>query len=163
MKSNITIKFDYSKLKSTLYVGEFGAQLVRLNFTVNQIDTFIPLIDDKSIDFIVRFNDKKYFDIQVKTIRLTKERYFYELKKKWGNTISPNLLIAFVILQLEIEPIILLIPGTSWIIESKKNKIFSNRDYKDKKSLPEWGLTINTNNLVYLKDNYEISKTLETL
>ena len=72
MTNSISIKFDYSKLKSTLYVGEFGAQLVRLNFTVNQIDTFVPLIDDKAIDFIARLNDKKYFDIQVKTIRLTK-------------------------------------------------------------------------------------------
>ncbi len=163
MINKISIQFDYSTLKNTQYVGEFGAQLIRLNFTVNNIDTFVPLIDDKAIDFIARTKDQKYYDIQVKTIRLTKERYFYETKEKWGGEIRQNLLIAFVILIAEKEPILLLIPGNKWVEESLKNKIFGNRDYDGGKSLPEWGLTINLKNLEYLKENYEINKTLETL
>ena len=163
MINKITVQFDYSKLKTTQYVGEFGAQLVRLNFTINEIDTFVPLIDDKAIDFIARINENKYFDIQVKTLRLTKERYFYETKGKWGTQIRPNLLIAFVILQADKEPTILLIPGYKWKEESKKNKIFADRDYVDKKSNPEWGLTFNSKSLEYLTENYDINKILSTL
>lgn len=164
MTNKINIRFDYSKLKTTQYVGEFGAQLVRLNFTINEIDTFVPLIDDKAIDFIARISENKYFDIQVKTIRLTnKERYFYELKEKWGKNIRATLLIAFVILQTGKEPIILLVPGNKWEEESKKNKIFSDRDYVNKKSKPEWGLTINTKTIEYLIENYDINNILKTL
>lgn len=163
MGNKILIEFDYSKLRSNLYVGEFGAQLVRLNFIVNEIDTFIPLIDDKAIDFIARVNDGVYYDIQVKTIRLKKERYFYETKIKWGHTIRPNLLIAFVILQVKTSPTILLIPGSNWTDESVTNKIFANRDYERKKSLPEWGLTVNLKNLEYLVDKYDIDKILNDL
>lgn len=163
MGNKISIEFDYSKLKSRLYVGEFGAQLVRLNFTVNEIDTFIPLIDDKAIDFIARINERSYYDIQVKTIRLTKERYFYETKVKWGHTIRPNLLIAFVILQANKAPTILLIKGSNWTDESSNNKIFANRDYEGKKSLPEWGLTINVKNLEYLAGKYDIDMVLTDL
>ena len=163
MENKITIKFDYKNLKNTQSVGEFGEQLIRLNFTINNIDTFIPLIDDKAIDFIARTQNSKYFDIQVKTIRLTKERYFYEVKEKWGEKIRQNLLIAFVILIAEQEPILLLIPGENWEEESRNNKIFANRDYEGKKSKAEYGLTINENNLSYLSEKYEINKTLKTL
>lgn len=164
MGNKLTINFDYSKLKTTQYVGEFGAQLVRLNFTLNEIDTFVPLIDDKAIDFIARVNETKYYDVQVKTIRLTtKDRYFYETKEKWGTEIRPNLLIAFVVLQANTDPTLLLIPGNKWKSESMKNKIFCDRNYDGKKSLPEWGLTISKKNLEYLSANYEIDDILETL
>ena len=163
MQNKITIQFDYGLLKNTQYVGEFGAQLVRLNFTVNSIDTFVPLIDDKAIDFIARVDYKHYFDIQVKTIRLTKDRYFYETKEKWGEIIRPNLLVAFVILIAEKEPVLLLIPGEKWREESLTNKIFSDRNYLEKKSKPEWGLMLNIKNIEYLKQKYEINKTLELI
>jgi hypothetical protein len=163
MENKIIIQFDYKTLKNTQYVGEFGEQLIRLNFTINNIDTFIPLIDDKAIDFIARTENSKYFDIQVKTIRWTKERYFYEVKEKWGELIRPNLLIAFVILISEKEPILILIPGENWVEESRNNKIFANRDYEGKKSKAEWGLTINEKNISYLREKYEINKILKTL
>lgn len=164
MGNKLTVNFDYSKLRTTQYVGEFGAQLVRLNFTLNEIDTFVPLIDDKAIDFIARVNERTYYDVQVKTIRLTtKDRYFYEAKEKWGTEIRPNLLIAFVILQANTDPTLLLIPGNKWKEESLKNKIFSDRNYDGKKSKPEWGLTISKTNLLYLSEKYDIDNILESL
>lgn len=49
----------------------------------------MPLIDDKAIDFIARVNGRTYYDVQVKTIRLTtKDRYFYETKEKWGQKLE---------------------------------------------------------------------------
>lgn len=59
-----------------------------------------------------------------------------------GAEIRENLLIAFVILQSNINPTLLLIPGNKWKAESLKNKIFCDRNYDGKKSKPEWGLTI---------------------
>ena len=163
MENSISIRFDYSKLKNTQYVGEFGEQLIRLNFIANSIDTFIPLIDDSAIDFIAKITKEHYFDVQVKTVRLTKSRYFYETKEKWGEDIRWNLLIAFVILQQNEDPLLLLIPGENWKNESLKNTIFSNRDYFGKKSNPEWGLQIDRTNLEYLRTNYELNKTLDEL
>lgn len=163
MENSISIRFDYSKLKNTQYVGEFGEQLVRLNFIANSIDTFIPIIDDSAIDFIAKVTKDHYFDVQVKTVRLTKSRYFYETKRKWGEEIRWNLLIAFVILQQNEDPLLLLIPGEKWNEESLKNTIFSNRDYSGKKSNPEWGLQIERKNLEYLRTNYELNKILDEL
>lgn len=54
---------------------------MRLKFTVNSIDTFVPFIDDKAINFIARVDCQNYFDIKVKTFRLTKDRYFYDQRK----------------------------------------------------------------------------------
>jgi hypothetical protein len=45
----------------------FGSELIRLQF-----DVFVPLIDKKGIDFIVRKNENaspKYFEVQVKSVR----------------------------------------------------------------------------------------------
>lgn len=82
MENKLIVNFDYSKLKTSLYVGEFWCTLVRLNFTLNEIDTFVPLIDDKAIDFISRVNGRTYYGVQ------EKDRYFYETKEKWGQKLE---------------------------------------------------------------------------
>jgi hypothetical protein len=159
---NINLNFDFSNL-TTLYVGQFGEQLVKLYFIVNGIDTYEPLIDDKGIDFVARVNDEKFYDIQVKTIRLKKEpSYIFFHKKSWGNKLRDNLLVAVVVLEAEKSPQLLLIPASAWQTATD-DKIFADRNYEGKKSPPEWGLTITLKKLPYLVEKYDIHKMLPNL
>lgn len=161
MANKINIEFDHSNL-SNLYVGQFGEQLVKLYFIVNGIDTYEPLIDDKGIDFVARVSDEKFYDVQVKTVRLKKECYIYITKETWNYKLRENLLVAFVVLEQDLSPTLLLIPSTAWQTDTT-TKILANRDYIGKKSKPEWGITINKKNLQHLIDNYEIDKTITNI
>lgn len=157
----IDVEFDFSSL-SNLYLGKFGEQFIKLYFILNGIDTYEPLIDDKGIDFVARVSDEKFYDIQVKTIRLKKEAYVYFTKEKWKNKLRKNLLVAFVILQESTTPTLLLIPSTAWETETE-SKIFSDRNYEGKKSKPEWGIIIKNKNISYLIEKYEMTKILPGL
>lgn len=158
---SINLDFDFSKL-TNLYLGKFGEQLVKLYFIVNGIDTYEPLIDDKGIDFVARVSDEKFYDIQVKTIRLKKESYIYFTKESWKNKLRDNFFVAFVVLEESKSPKLLLIPASAWKTAAENN-IFADRDYEGKKSAPEWGITISPKKLIYLMDNYEINKILPNL
>lgn len=161
MANSLTVKFDHAKL-TTLYVGQFGEQLIKLNFIVNQIDTFEPTIDDKGIDFVARVSDEKFYDVQVKTIRLKKRSYIYIPKSTWNNKLRENLLVAFVVLQDNLEPVLLLVPSVAWQ-HDLEGKIFTDYDYNGKKSKPEWGINLHAKSLDYLKTKYAIDQTLQTI
>jgi hypothetical protein len=156
--NSISINFDFSKL-SNLYLGKFGEQLIKLYFLVNGIDAYEPTIDDKGIDFIARIEADKYLEIQVKTIRLKKESYIYITKETWNFKLNSNKYVAFVVIDEDPAPIILLIPTSAWQTDLK-SKILSNRDYEGLKSKPEWGITFNKKNLMVLKEKYSIEKTM---
>lgn len=160
--NKLLVLFNYDNFKNKLYVGQFGAQLIKLNFIINSVDIYEPHIDDKGIDFIARVNDKNLFEVQVKTVRLKKDSYTFIPKHIWNNELRKNMYVAFVVLQQGISPTLLLIPAIAWKTDLT-NKIFSDRNYEGKKSKPEWGITLNPKNLLYLSDKYDFDKTLDKM
>ena len=55
-------------------------------------------LPDKGIDFIIRLDDDKHIDIQVKTVR-ENTNYVFVTKDTWRNKLRANLFLAIVLLE----------------------------------------------------------------
>jgi len=124
-----------------------------IEFILYGFDVYSPELDDKGIDFIVRKDDSSYFDIQVKAVR--DFNYIYFQKSKFQ--IRENLYAFILIYGKELKPSMYLIPSNIW---NKPNKLFVSRDYKGKKSVPEFGINLSEMNLPKL-DEFIFEKTIE--
>ncbi len=137
-------KYIWSELKHT-QIGKYAEYYVKMEFTKYGLDVYSSEIDDKGIDFIVKNNSNRYFDIQVKSIRMGKTNYVFIPKKLWKDELRANMLVALVIFEDGKEPQLFLIQAKVW---EKPNKLFVNREYGEgKKSKPEWGISITKDNL----------------
>lgn len=140
-----------------LRVGRFGEYFAKMAFVRAGYDVFVPEVDDRAIDMVLRVEGTpvRYFDIQVKTIRLTSRSYVF--MRKLHFTIAPNRLLALVILQDEHEPEVFVIPSSVW---DKPERPFSSRDFGGGlKSEPEYGLDIAAANFASL-DQYRFAGRL---
>jgi hypothetical protein len=72
-------------------------------FTRAGFDVFNAEVDDKGIDFVLRVDGDvpRYYDVQVKTVR-SRNTYVFVRKDKFR--LTPNLLLALVILDAGNEP-----------------------------------------------------------
>jgi hypothetical protein len=121
-----------------------------MEFTMHGFDVYTSEVDDHGIDFVIRTDDNKYYDIQVKSIR--GYSYIFFPKDKFEK--RDNLLAAVVIFIESEEPRFHLIPSTAWV---KHDKLFKDYDYDGKKSKPEWGLQISKATLELLEPyNFEL-------
>lgn len=133
-----------------LQVGHIGEYWVKLRLTLLGLDVYTTEVDDRGIDFVIRINDTKYVDIQVKTIR-EKTGYVYVDKdtKSWREPLRDNLYLALVILKNNSSPKMFIIPATEW---NNPNELLKNNNYKGStKSKPDWGINISKKNMEKLE------------
>jgi hypothetical protein len=139
-------------------IGKIGEYWMKLCLSLLDLDVYTPEVDNKGIDFIVRFNDKTYIDIQVKTIR-EKTTYVYMDKDNisW-KTLRDNLYLALVILKNNSIPSIYLINSTEW---NNPNNLLKDYNYSKKglKSKDDWGINISKKNMELLQ-KYELVKSV---
>lgn len=64
--------------------------------------------------------------------------------------------MALVLFEENENPRLFLIPSCSWLVD---NKLFRNREYKNLKSKPEWGLNISKSNIDLLSI-YNVEKAI---
>ena len=140
---------------SPLQIGKYSEYIAKMEFILYGFDVYSPELDDKGIDFIVRKDDSFYFDIQVKAVR--DFNYIYFQKSKFQ--IRENLYAFILIYRKELKPSMYLIPSNIW---NGPNKLFVSRDYKGKKSVPEFGINLSEKNLPKL-DEFNFEKTIEDL
>jgi hypothetical protein len=95
---------------------------------------------------------KKYFDIQVKSIR----NYSYVFMRKDVFKPRKNLLLALILFDDNKEPTLLLIPSLDW--PNKAHPFLVERNYEGKKSEPEWGVNITKSNAEEVKSSYNFNK-----
>ena len=138
---------------SPLQIGKYSEYLAKMEFILYGFDVYSPELEDKGIDSIVRKDDSSYFDIQVKAVR--DFNYIYFQKSKFQ--IRENLYAFILIYRKELKPSMYLIPSNIW---NKPNKLFVSRDYKGKKSDPEFGINLSEMNLPKL-DEFIFEKTIE--
>ena len=138
---------------SPLQIGKYSEYIAKMEFILYGFDVYSPELDDKGIDFIVRKDDSSYFDIQVKAVR--DFNYIYFQKSKFQ--IRENLYAFILIYRKGLKPSMYLIPSNIW---NKPNKLFVSRDYKGKKSVPEFGINLSEMNLPKL-DDFIFEKTIE--
>jgi len=149
--------FSYQHLNH-LQIGRIGEYWVKIWLTLSGLDTYYNDVDDKGIDFIVRLNNDKHIDIQVKTIR-EHTNYVFVTKEAWNNKLRDNLYLALVILKNYKSPEIYFIPSTAWLTP---NELLCDRNYEKEgqKSKPEWGINISKRNYPLIAQ-YDIPKFLE--
>lgn len=120
-----------------LQVGRYGEYVAKMALVRAGFDVFSPEVDDKGIDFVLRIDDDppRYHDVQVKTVRRTS----YVFMRKDEFRLTPNLLLALVILPEHREPEMYLIPSSAW---REARHPFVDRNYPDKASAPEYGIVL---------------------
>jgi len=136
-------RYAWSSLNH-LQVGRYAEYFVKMEFTMFGFDVYSSEVDDKGIDFVVRLDEKRYFDVQVKSCRGL--GYIFFPKDKFA--LRDNMLAAVVVLDEGEPPGLYLIPATTW---ANPEPPFSSRDYEGKKSKPEWGLDITRKHLPALE------------
>lgn len=148
---------DWSKL-TKLQLGRYAEYFVKMEFTLHGFDVYSAEVDDKGIDFVVRKDADKYYDIQVKSARLLKTgNYIFMQKAKFQP--CGNLYAAIVLFTDGHAPDLYLIPSTAWLIP---DALCRDRDYEGKKSKPEYGLNISARNMPLLAE-YSFSNMLTRL
>ena len=147
-------KFKWSKLNH-LQIGKYAEYYVKMEFTLAGFDVYTAEVDDKGIDFIIRKDENTYYDIQVKSVRGF--NYIFLLKEKF--VLRKNLYAAIVIFYEGKPPQLYLIPSLVW---TKPNGLFVSRDYKGKKSNPEWGINLAKKYLPQLEE-YEFDKIINKI
>ena len=148
---------EKQKLKdlSPLQIGKYSEYIAKMEFILYGFDVYSPELDDKGIDFIVRKDDSFYFDIQVKAVR--DFNYIYFQKSKFQ--IRENLYAFILIYRKELKPSMYLIPSNIW---NEPNKLFVSRDYKGKKSVPEFVINLSEKNLAKLNE-FLLEKSIENI
>jgi hypothetical protein len=136
-------------------VGTFSEYFVKMELTMLGFQVYSTEVDDRGIDFVVRYEKGPFLSIQVKSIR--EKGYVFMRKEKFD--LSTDLYLALAILDEGSEPRLFLIPSEAW---KEPNTLLVDRDYIGKKSKPEWGVNLSKKNMVLLKE-YSFAKMASQL
>ncbi|HET6314634.1 MAG TPA: DUF4365 domain-containing protein, partial [Chloroflexia bacterium] len=134
-------RYDWGRL-SHLQVGKYAEYFTKMEFTLYGFDVYTAEVDNKGIDFVVRKDHTRYYDVQVKSVR--GRNYIFVPKKTWGNQLRENLLLAVVLFDAGESPKLYIIPSTRW---HQPDELFVVREYEGKLSIPEWGLNVSRKNM----------------
>lgn len=137
-----------------LQVGKIGEYWAKIWMTFAGFDIYTTDVDDKGIDFIIRTDNEKHIDVQVKTIRNT--GYVYVSKETWKDGLRENLNLVLVLLKNNEMPSVYFIPSKVW---ENPSALFTDKNYEKEgqTSKPEWGINISQKNMEEL-EQYEITK-----
>ncbi len=136
--------YEWSKL-SHLQVGRYAEYFVKMQFVLLGYEVYSSEVDDRGIDFVLRREPGRYWDVQVKSIRRT--GYVFMTKDKFP--IRPNLLVALAIFNDGREPDLFLIPATAWL---KPDGVLVDRNYGEgRQSKPEYGINLSLRGITALE------------
>jgi len=136
-------------------LGRYAEYLSRLLFAKSGMDIYLPEIDNKGIDFVVRSSGGHFYEIQCKARRQLNYSFIEKTKFPLSDA---RYLCLLLFLEAEVEdPEIFLIPSRTW---ERPNALFVDRRYEGKKSHPEWGLQFSARNMPLLAP-YRIRTTVE--
>lgn len=131
-------RYAWSRLKPQ-QVGRFAEYFVKMEFALYGFDVYTAEVDDRGVDFVARYGDGGFYEVQVKSVRKT--RYVYMQKTKFP--LRSDRLLALVLLDENQPPDLYLIPATLW---TSPNELFVGPDYDGRKSKPEWGIRLPVKN-----------------
>ena len=146
--------YNWSRMNN-LQVGRYAEYLVKMEFTLWGHSVFGAEVDDRGIDFVIRTEAGRHYDVQVKSTRSLNSIFFPKDKFE----LRENMLGATVILIEGEPPSLHLFPATAWMAP---NALLVDRDYEGKKSKPEWGLNISHKNMD-LMSAYSFDKVVRAL
>ena len=138
-----------------LQVGRYAEYFVKMRFVLVGFDVYSAEVDDRGIDFVLRREPDRYWNVQVKAIRNT--GYVFLQRSKFR--IRSNLLAAVAVLDDGSEPSLFLIPSTQW---STPNTLFVYREYEGLKSAPEYGINLSRKGIQELEP-FRFNKMLDSI
>ena len=103
----------------------------KMEFTRHGLDVYTAEVDDKGIDFIIRNSNKKYFEIQVKSVR-EKTGYVFKQKDKFDIS-NDNLFLLLVLFIENQEPKLFLIKADEWKSEN-------DYEYDESRQWLDWAI-----------------------
>jgi hypothetical protein len=144
----------------TMRVGRWGEQFVAMALTRAGLDVYLPAVDDRAIDMLVRMDGEpaRFAEFQVKTVRLVRPSYVF-LRKRLFPINASRYVALVVLIEGQADPEIFLIPSHAW---TDPKAPFVSRDYENRKSEPEYGLTVSLSVLNHLRP-YRIDAQLPAL
>jgi hypothetical protein len=114
---------DWSSLNS-LQIGRYAEYFLKMEFTMFGFDVYTAEVDDRGIDFVIRRNATRYFDVQVKSSR--NMNYIFFPKKDFD--LRENLLAGVVLFRDGNVPQCYLIPATTWECFICKSRLFRKKE-----------------------------------
>ena len=149
-------RYDWGRLNRQ-QVGTFAEYFVKMEFTMYGFQVYTAEVDDRGIDFVVRYENNPFIEIQVKSVRDAK--YIFLCKNNF--TLRDDLYLALGILRQGVSPDLFLIPSLTWeTIAKRKSKTFVDRNYVGLKSKPEWGINLSKKNMNELSE-FQFSKIIK--
>jgi hypothetical protein len=137
-------------------LGRFAEYFVKMEFAMQGFDIYTPEVDDKGIDFIVKKESDRYWEVQVKSVHRSNYIFFPKSKFKPERN---NLFAAVVVFTSSEPPSLYLLSAALW---RTPNSLLVDRKYVGKKSAPEWGLQLSKKNESLLSE-YAFDKVVGTL
>jgi hypothetical protein len=142
-----TTRWIWSAL-SRQQLGRYGERLAHLEFSARGFQVYVPDVDDRSVDFMVRSTSRRYVEIQVKSVR--NQGYVFMRKRLFQP--HEDLQLVLLVFADGRQPDIYLVPSTVWLA-SPLPAGFSSRDYgPNLKSEPEWDLQVTAKKSVLLEE-----------
>lgn len=129
-------------------LGRYAERLAHLEFSAYGFDVYVPDVDDRSVDFVVRSASRRFIEIQVKSLR--QQGYVFMRKRLFRP--HEDLHVVLLVFADGRQPDMYLIPSKTWLAEPLPAG-FSSRDYRPRlKSEPEWGLQVTAKTRVLLEE-----------
>src|ERR1039458_3570476 len=91
-------------------VGTFAEYFVKMELTMYGLQVYGTEVDDRGIDFVARYKDGEFLEIQVKSARDKAGDFGYVFMQKEKFKLHQNLYLALALLSEEQPPVLYLIP-----------------------------------------------------
>lgn len=137
------MQHDWSRLNH-LQIGRYAEYFTKMQFVLLGLDVYSAEVDDRGIDFVVRQEPDRYWDVQVKSVR----KLNYVFVRKDVFRLRPNLLLSLTLFEDGRAPDQYLIPASRW---ADPDGLFVDRDYEGRVSKPEYGLNLSRTRLPQLE------------
>jgi hypothetical protein len=151
----------WSKL-NTFELYEKGRSFAEIAFVEVGFDVYISSRHGRTIDLVLK-KDKKYYDVQVSSLRESSMNEYYAYARK--NVFQPrkNLLFALLIFGDKKLPDTYLIPSLEWRKNEYDFLIEGKGSFENGKDKPEFAISINRSRIDLFKKEFSFRKQVVKL
>lgn len=147
-------RYEWSRL-NTQQVGACAEYIVKMELTMYGFQVFQAEVDDRGIDFVARYENQSFIEVQVKSLRAN--GYIFARKEHF--LLRSNLFMAVVLFTEGVAPSIFFIPALAW---QSPSELLVSKDYDGLKSKPEWGINVSQKNMPAL-EQYRLERIVDSL
>lgn len=135
--------YKWSKLNH-LQLGRYAEYYVKMEFSSYGFEVYTSEVDDHGVDFVVKYKNSGFYEVQVKAVR--QNNYMYIPKEKMP--LSDHFLVCYLRFHDDVPPECYVFRSTVW---ENPNGLFVYRPYENTKSKPEYGISYNKKNAPLLE------------